>query len=48
MPLQKHFEGGQAIIKVGGPGVLPRKILKKIMLAGASWFILRVNNYDCE
>ena len=38
----------QAIIKVGDPGVLPRKILQKMMLAGAFWFILRVNNYDCE
>ena len=34
---REHFESGQAIIKVWGPGVLPRKILKNMMLAGAFW-----------
>ena len=34
---RKQFESGQAIIKIVGPGVLPRKILKKVLLTGAFW-----------
>ena len=45
---RKQFKSGQAITKVGGPGVLPRKILKKYCLLAHFGVILRAYQQDLK